>query len=118
MRSAIGRLVVLAPLVLGAAALRSPARAQAGAETAAPKGPRRLFRDDAPLALTLSADFRAVFGKRDTINPPKYPAQLTFPGDSGPMTVPVELSTRGHFRLKPSTCGFAPLKVHFPKEQL
>ena len=117
-RSTIGRFTALVPLVLGVAALRSPASAQAGTEAAAPKTPRRLFHEDAPLAITLSADFRAVFGKRDTINPPKYPAQLTFQGDSGPMTVPVELSTRGHFRLKPSTCGFAPLKVHFPKDQL
>lgn len=117
-RSTIGRFTALVPLVLGVAALRSPASAQAGTEAAAPKAPRRLFREDAPLAITLSADFRAVFGKRDTINPPKYPAQLTFQGDSGPMTVPVELGTRGHFRLKPSTCGFAPLKVHFPKDQL
>lgn len=117
MRSTVGRLAALAPFVLGASVTPSPASAQAATEAAA-KAPRRLFRDDAPLTLTLSADFRAVFSKRDTVNPPRTPAQLSFPGDSGPATVPVELSTRGHFRLKPSTCGFAPLKVHFPKERL
>jgi hypothetical protein len=79
---------------------------------------RRLFRDDAPLAITLGADFREIFASRDTVNPQKHAATLTFPGDSGPVTVPVQLTTRGHFRLRTSTCGFPPLKVYFPKDQL
>jgi hypothetical protein len=117
MLRAIGRLTLLASLAWGAAGLRSSASAQAGEEPS-PRGPRRLFRDDAPLVLTLAADFRSLFSSRDTVNPLIEPARLTFPGDSGPLTVPVELRTRGHFRRKPSICGFAPLKVYFPKEQL
>ncbi len=77
---------------------------------------RRLFRDDTPLLLTLSADFRAILGNRDTLNPRQYPATLTFAGASGPVQVPIELRTRGHFRLR--TCAFVPLKVYFPKEQV
>lgn len=76
----------------------------------------RLFRDDTPVAITLGADYRELFARRDTVNPQRHAATLTFPGDSGPVTVPVELATRGHFRLR--TCSFAPLKVYFPKEQL
>lgn len=79
---------------------------------------RRLFRDDTPLMITLGADFREIFSRRDTVDVKRHAATLTFPGDSGPVSVPVELSTRGHFRLKTSTCGFPPLKVYFPKEQL
>jgi hypothetical protein len=30
--------------------------------------------------------------------------------------MPIELTTRGHFRLKPGTCIFPPLRVRFPKE--
>ncbi len=79
---------------------------------------RRLFREDAPLVVTIGADFREVFAHRDTVNPPRHPATLTFPGDSGPVAVPIELATRGHFRLLRSTCGFPPLKLYLPKEQL
>ncbi|HEY8104990.1 MAG TPA: hypothetical protein VIE46_02720 [Gemmatimonadales bacterium] len=95
-----------------------PALGQTSGDAGAARPPRRLFRDDAPVALTLAADFRALFSHRDTVNPVREPARLTFPGDSGPVTIAVELSTRGHFRLKPSTCSFAPLKVYFPKDQL
>lgn len=79
---------------------------------------RQLFRDDAPLVVAIGADFRAVFAHRDTVNPPRNSGTLTFPGDSGPVVIPIELATRGHFRLKSSSCGFPPLKVYLPKEQL
>ena len=100
------------------AARVSSASAQAAADGGLPKPPHRLFRDDAPLVLRLSADFRSVMSNRDTLHPRRDPAVLTFSGDSGPVTIPVELSTRGHFRLRPSVCGFAPLRVHFSKEQV
>jgi len=79
---------------------------------------RRLFREDAPLVVTIGADFREVFAHRDTVNPPRHPATLTFSGDSGTRAIPIELATRGHFRLKSSTCGFPPLRLYLPKEQL
>src|SRR5262245_56567554 len=78
---------------------------------------RRLFREDAPLAITIAADFKAVSAHRDTINRILHPATLTFPGDSGPIVLPIELSTRGHFRLLSSVCSFPPLKVYFPKDK-
>jgi len=79
---------------------------------------RRLFREDAPLAITIGADFRAVFAHRDTVNPIRHPATLTFAGDSGPVVLPIELTTRGHFRLLSSVCSFPPLKVYLPKQQV
>jgi hypothetical protein len=79
---------------------------------------RRLFREDTPLVLTLNADFREVSANRDTINKKRFAASLTFPGDSGPQSITVELATRGHFRLRSSTCGFPPLRVFFPKDQI
>src|SRR5262249_26387799 len=74
--------------------------------------------EDAPLAITIAADFKAVSAHRDTINRILHPATLTFPGDSGPIVLPIELSTRGHFRLLSSVCSFPPLKVYFPKDKL
>jgi hypothetical protein len=118
MRAAAARLTTLLALALVVGAPPLPALGQASGDRGGSRPPRRLFRDDAPVPLTLAADFRALFSHRDTVNPARAPARLTFPGDSGPVTIAVELSNRGHFRLKPSTCSFAPLKVYFPKDQL
>jgi len=117
MRSAGARRSILLS-ILGTAVLAASAAAQATADGSAPKPLGRLFREDAPLVLTLSADFRAVMSNRDTLKPRRDPARLTFSSDSGPVSVPVELSTRGHFRLRSSICGFAPLRVRFPKNQV
>ena len=121
MRSAARRLAIV--VQLAAAVAGSGGSLQAQGAAGAPEAEsshrfRRLFRDEAPLVLTIGADFRSIFAHRDTINPIRHAATLTFPGDSGSVTVPIELTTRGHFRLKSSVCSFAPLKVHFPKEQL
>ena len=80
-----------------------------------PRPPTPLFERDEPLRLALTADFRDVFKSRDTLRPRPRPARLTYwPADGGaPVTIPVTLSTRGHFRLRSSTCSFAPLRVSF-----
>ena len=119
MRSAAGCLAPLFALVVSLSPGPTQALAQNSAAGAGEtRAPHRLFRDEAPLVLTLAADFRTLFSSRDTVHPHREPARLTFPSDSGPLTVPVELTTRGHFRLKSSICGFAPLKVYFPKDRL
>jgi len=80
--------------------------------TPRPTGP--LFSSNELLQVTITADFGDVFKGRDTLRPRVRPARLTVAGDDGaPRTVPVSLSTRGHFRLKPTTCPFAPLRVVF-----
>jgi hypothetical protein len=103
-------LLSLAPLGLAAQA-PTPA-----AETA--RRPARLFRDETPIVVTLAADFRDLFRDRDTLSVRRDSAALTFPMDSGPVTVPVQLATRGHFRLRSTTCDFPPLKVYFNKESV
>ena len=89
-------------------------------DDAAPGAPRRtgpLFESDAPLRLTLTADFGAVFKSRDTLRRQPRPARLAVvepaaaAGTSA--AIPVILTTRGHFRLKSTTCSFAPLRVAF-----
>jgi hypothetical protein len=85
-------------------------------ESEAPRRPARLFRETATIDVTLSADFREVFRDRDTTIVHRKPATLAFESDSGLITLPVELATRGHFRLRPSACEFPPLKVFFNKE--
>ena len=79
---------------------------------------RPLFADTVPFALTLNADFkvinkdRAVEGKKD------YPGVLTVANDGGKVdTFNVKLRTRGHFRLRASSCSFVPLRVEFAKDE-
>jgi hypothetical protein len=82
-----------------------------------PPQPERLFRSREPLALTLRAPFGDLFKDRDTLvaKPQEGTLEFTDPR-RGPVTMPVTLETRGHFRLRRGTCGFAPLKVTFDKE--
>ncbi len=78
--------------------------------------PAALFAEEAPLALTLTADLRGVFRDRDTTQAIWLPATLQWKEGDSTRTMAVELTTRGHFRLKPSTCRFPPLRVRFPKD--
>ena len=77
--------------------------------------PARMFRDAAPLSVTLTGNFRELFRDRDTMTVRRDSATITFAGEAGPVTVPVLLATRGHFRLRPATCEFPPLKLFFDK---
>src|SRR5439155_8790057 len=46
-----------------------------------------------------------------------YPAALAAPGSGGAAnTLAVSLRTRGHFRLRSTSCTFVPLRVEFGKE--
>lgn len=94
-----------------------PAVLPAQDSAAAPRNtrPTRLFRDDAPLSITLTADFRQLFKDRDTTEVKRFPATLIWAsasGDSG--TAPVELATRGHSRLLPVVCDFPPIRMYLP----
>ncbi len=101
---------LVALLPAGLAAQAPPPDADAA------RRPARLFRSDVPIVVTLAADFRELFRDRDTLSVRRDSAALTFAMDSGPFTVPVQLATRGHFRLRSSTCDFPPLKVYFDKQ--
>jgi hypothetical protein len=78
--------------------------------------PARLFRGTEPVVMWLSADFKTVFKDRDSMSTKTYPATLRYLDEKGDtLSLDVQLSTRGHFRLK--TCSVVPLKVHFDKEK-
>jgi hypothetical protein len=79
---------------------------------------RRLFQSADPLRFTLTADFRAVNKERDPASTRRFPAVLQIAGDDGEgRSIPVNLRTRGHFRLMARNCSFVPLRVEFPRHE-
>ncbi len=77
-----------------------------------------LFATRAPLELVLVADYRTLSRDRDTLSTKRYPGTLKFAAENGDtVTLPVQLRTRGHFRLLQRNCPFVPLRVDFVREK-
>ena len=88
--------LVIACAVLPAAA--SPSTAQA------------LFRDEAPLTLTLTTNLRDLVRERDSTELRWFGAEMSYADAKGTMRrLPVELRARGHFRRQARNCAFPPL---------
>ena len=108
-------------LMLVALVAATPGVLPAQDSTDAPKKPKpakALFAANTPITIKLTADFKATFKNRDTTKSKKewFPATLSWvASDSG--TLPVEIATRGHYRLKAGTCSFPGLRVRFPKDK-
>jgi hypothetical protein len=102
--------LLLSPLV---AASQPQVPASKAAERAAALP---LFQSRAPLEMVLTADFRLLSRDRDTLSTKRYPGTLKYAPEGGDtVVVPVELRTRGHFRLLARNCPFVPLRVDFPR---
>jgi len=76
---------------------------------------RPLFATREPLPFTLIADFGAIGRNRDSTHTERYGGTLIVKDSAGAdRRIPVQLRTRGHFRLKRSTCSFVNVLVRFP----
>jgi len=81
---------------------------------AATRRTERLFGSDEPLEFTLTADFKATFKSRDTLNVKAQKATLTVKDSSGTaVAIPIEIAPRGHFRLRSDVCNFPPIRLIF-----
>jgi hypothetical protein len=77
-----------------------------------------LFQSDEPLELSLAADFDALKDDREVDSTARFPGVLSLSGEDGvPITIGVEVGTRGNLRLNPRVCSFPPLKVELSKKQ-
>lgn len=66
----------------------------------------------------LSGDLKPLLRDRDSTSTKRFPATLRFLGEKGDtVTLDVQLATRGHFRLRNSSCSVPPIKVYFDKEK-
>lgn len=78
--------------------------------------PAPLFASDTTLQLTLTSDFRSLLRERNRETAEYHPATLGYVGAGGTtVEIPVEVRTRGNFRLASRTCDFPPLRIRFPK---
>jgi hypothetical protein len=78
-----------------------------------PYNPPPLFSEAKPLEMTLTAPFRQL--RRDRQVETQYrPATISYTGDSGVVTVPVRVRTRGIWRKK--NCDIPPLLLNFTKD--
>jgi hypothetical protein len=75
---------------------------------------RPLFASHDPLKLTLTGDFKAVNKDRLENSASLYAGTIAV--GSGAAAIPVEFSSRGHFRLRQGSCTWVPLRVHFKKK--
>ena len=115
-------------LLLLALALPAPATGQQTAadsaseqDTPADSARRRqvrpLFADTTLLRATLRADLRTLFNDRDTVNPGRHPGTFAFIDSTGQLvTLPVELSTRGHYRRQHGNCAVPPIRLRITRE--
>jgi hypothetical protein len=76
-----------------------------------------LFNSAEPFAFTLSGDFKALNKDRNPESRKRYPGELRVAGAGGAeVTLPVQLSARGHVRRMARTCDYVPIRIEFPKK--
>jgi hypothetical protein len=77
-----------------------------------------LFANRAQLEFVLVADYRTLSRDRDTLSTKRYPGTVKLAGENGDtVSLPVELRTRGHYRLLQRNCPFVPLRLDFVREK-
>ncbi len=87
------------------------------ADSAPPPIPRPLFETDTPLVLMLEADFSRLEKDRSQESEER-PGRAFLETDSGAVSFPVDIRTRGRFRLNRHICSFPPLRLDFPKDSM
>jgi hypothetical protein len=70
---------------------------------------QRLFRTDSALTVTITTELGPLLKQRDSLELVKHPAVLSYSVDGKPVSVPVKLRARGHFRRQARNCDFPPL---------
>lgn len=94
-----------AVLVIAAVLLGAPLNAQV------------LFKDTAPIPVTLTTNLRDLTRERDSTRLRWFGAELKWTDSAGAeRTMPVEVRARGHFRRQSSNCTFPPLFIRAARE--
>ncbi|GLC26729.1 hypothetical protein [Roseisolibacter agri] len=102
-------------LTLLALAAALPLCAQDAPKAKKTPKPSALFATDSLLTFTLVTDFQGLAGQRDTMKHKAFPGVVRIAGAQGERSIPVEVYTRGHYRLRSDRCSFPPLRLVFGK---
>jgi len=80
---------------------------------------RMLFTSDSPVELKLVGNFKAISKDRDTLSTKEFWGEVQMAdGKGGELKIPVQLRTRGHYRLANRNCSFVPLRLDFKKAEV
>jgi hypothetical protein len=77
-----------------------------------------LFADTEPLRLRIEADFDQLKDDRDEENEERDGTLVIIGADGAEAAFPLEIRTRGRFRLQSRTCRFPPLRLDVPRSQM
>ena len=77
-----------------------------------------LFADTEPLILRIEADFDQLKDDRDEENEERDGSLIIIGADGTEAPFPLEIRTRGRFRLQSRTCRFPPLRLDVPRSQM
>jgi len=73
---------------------------------------KNLFDDDSILDITLKGNTRKLLDDREG-EAKYYPMVLTYKGEDGEISIPIDAKTRGHFRRMKVNCTYPPILLHF-----
>lgn len=80
---------------------------------------RVLFQDVAPVEFKLVGNYKVISKDRDTLSTKEYWGEVQMSdGKGGELKIPVQLRTRGHYRLANRNCSFVPLRLDFKKSEV
>jgi hypothetical protein len=77
-----------------------------------------LFASHEPLRLRIEADFHGLAGDRGEDEEERDGRLIVVEEDGSETAYPLEVRTRGRFRLKRKTCSFPPLRLDVPRSRM
>lgn len=120
-RARSGRVLLAAVctvLVAVSAGVASAQDAAAKTEAKVDTTPRKLFRSQEPVTMTITVDLKKLVRMRERQSAP-IPATLIYDaGAQGKDTMLVAVGTRGNFRLSGRNCNFPPIRLFFSKAEV
>lgn len=80
---------------------------------------RALFMEESPVEIKLVGNYKVISKDRDTLSTKEYWGEVQMAdGKGGELKIPVQLRTRGHYRLANKNCSFVPLRLDFKKGEV
>lgn len=80
--------------------------------------PAPLFRSHEPLQLRFEADFKKILDDRSQDSEEGPAEMFIIHADGTEESFPLQIRTRGKFRLESNTCRFPPIRLNFPTSQM